>query len=208
MADRQLFVLTPPPRSTGNPTSDYPLLVDWVWKFYQAVTAYGRSQGEQAPFNPANLPDPASTNVANAQNTANLAYILADTANTHAATAQTTATTGVTNAATAQAAAVAAASAASAAQTTANTANNRTIAWVVGQVTVSGAATTAVHTFAVAQADTAYMVLLTPVSNTGTPDPDSNHVLTVTKTTANFTITVEAAPNVGNTVTYDFLVLR
>lgn len=203
MVDKQLFLLPQPPRSSGDAQKDLSLIIDWQYRLYRAVTSYVQAQTTSGNFNPANLPDPASTNLATAQSTANQAYALATTANTHANTAQTTATTAGTNATTAQ-------SAATAAQATATTANNRTVGWFAGQVTVSGAATSQTHTFSggESEADTAYHVLVTPVSAVGTPDPNSNHVLTVSKTTAHFVVNVEAAPGVGNSVTFDFLVVR
>lgn len=77
-----------------------------------------------------------------------------------------------------------------------------------GQVTVSGAATTATNTFGTAEADASYNITLTPVSSTGTPAAGSNRVLSVSKLGASFTVTVEAAPGVGNTVTFDWKLIR
>lgn len=77
-----------------------------------------------------------------------------------------------------------------------------------GQVTVSGAATTGTATFATAETNATYFVELTPTASTGTPAAGSNRVLSVAKNAANFVVTVEAAPGVGNTVTFDWKLTR
>lgn len=77
-----------------------------------------------------------------------------------------------------------------------------------GQVTVSGASTTATFIFGTAETDANYRLSLTPVSSTGTPAAGSNRVLSVSKLGASFTVTVEAAPGVGNTVVFDWHLLR
>ena len=72
--------LESPPRTTGNPQQDLPLLVDWFWRAYQVITqsvAYINSQVNSSEFTVANLPDPDNTTLAQAQQTANDAYNLA-----------------------------------------------------------------------------------------------------------------------------------
>ncbi len=77
-----------------------------------------------------------------------------------------------------------------------------------GSVTVSDAATTQAVTFGTAQANTSYRVMLTAVSSTGTPGVNAHVIVGVAKTTGGFTITVGAAPGVGNTVTFDWHLWR
>lgn len=216
MAGQQpIFLLPSPPRSSGDAKSDLPLIVDYMYKLYIAITNYVNSQITTPSFNPGNLPDPGSTTLATAQNTANQAYELAGEAETdaqtgitNAATAQTAATTAATAAATASAAAATASTAAAAAQATANTADARTNTWLAGSVPVTGAATTGTHSFGSAQPDTNYQILANPISSTGGPAPASNRILSIAKTVNDFTITVEAAPGVGATVNFDFLLVR
>lgn len=208
MADRQLFLLPRPPRSTGDAQRDYPLLVDWMYSLYRAITAYAQTQDVSELFNPASLPDPSRTNIATAQLTANQSYTLANTAKNLANAAQTTANTGVTNAAAAQATATAAASAAATAQSTATTANNRTADWFDGSATVNAGGTTGVFTFGASEPDANYRVLATAVSKTGTPNAGSETIVSITKATGSLTINVAADPGVGNSVTFDILVVR
>ncbi len=75
--------LETPPRTTGNPQSDLPILIDWFWRAYQVIqqsVAYINNQVSNPEFSVANLPDPANTTLAQAQQTANDAYNLANTA--------------------------------------------------------------------------------------------------------------------------------
>lgn len=185
-------VLLPPPQSTGNPQQDLPLIVNWMYLLYQILQVNGSfvtqaSQVNAQTFDPNTLPDPNGTNLATAQDTANKAYALAENAVSTANAATTTA-----NAAQAQVTALAAII-------------NK---WVVGTITISASATGGTHTFATAQADTSYIVLPICVSTTGTPDPGSNTIEGITKGTSNFTINLAAAPNTGNSVTFDFIVMR
>ena len=77
-----------------------------------------------------------------------------------------------------------------------------------GALTVSGTDTTAVHAFATAEGSTNYKVFLQPIGVMGTPDVSSTLVISVVKTTARFTITVNAAPGAGNSVTFDWFLSR
>lgn len=76
-------LLVPPPRSTGDITQDYPLLLNWLQEFYnqnQASTQYLQSQAEvPADFDPSTLTDPSKATIASAQQTANNAFTLAET---------------------------------------------------------------------------------------------------------------------------------
>ncbi|MDD3927244.1 MAG: glycosyl hydrolase family 28-related protein [bacterium] len=77
-----------------------------------------------------------------------------------------------------------------------------------GSVTVSGTATGTAVTFGAAEADAAYFLTLTPVAEGGTPAAESRTVRTVTKTAAGFTVNLAAAPGAGNSVTYDWHLIR
>jgi len=111
---------------------------------------------------------------------------LPDPANTNAATAQDTANN---------------------AYITANAAEAKTRGWVVGTFQVTEADTTAVHTFDDEQDDAEYRVLLTRVAeSSGTAGAVS--VVSVAKTTADFTVTFDSAPGAGETADWDFLVCR
>lgn len=82
--------------------------------------------------------------------------------------------------------------------------------WVdqFGSLTVTGASATGTWAFPLAETDTAYNVVALPVSSTGAPAAGSNRVLSATKTTTQVTLTVEVAPGVGNSVTFDIAILR
>lgn len=67
-----------PPRQTGDPQADTKAIIDWLWAFYEAtVLASGlldpSYQASSTPVDPANLPDPTNTTIAQAQATANAA---------------------------------------------------------------------------------------------------------------------------------------
>jgi hypothetical protein len=119
-------VLEPPPRSTGDATKDFPLLLKWIWTAYlniRQIMLYVKSQVETPEFNPVDLPDPATATISGAQQTANEAYTLADQAKTaadaaqvDADAAQSAATAAQTDADTAATDAASALSAANAAQ--------------------------------------------------------------------------------------------
>jgi hypothetical protein len=75
--------LETPPRTTGDAARDLPLLIDWFWRAYQVIqqsVAFINGQVSNPDFNPADLPDPANTTLAQAQQTANDAYNLANSA--------------------------------------------------------------------------------------------------------------------------------
>jgi hypothetical protein len=59
-----------------------------------------------------------------------------------------------------------------------------------------------------AEADASYRFVLTPVSNTGAPAAGSNRVLSVSKTPTAVTITLEADPGSGNSITFDWHLAR
>ncbi len=74
-------VLETPPRTIGN---DPAVLIDWLWRAYQVITqsvAYINAQVESLTTTSTDdLPDPATSTVAQAQQTANDAFALADQA--------------------------------------------------------------------------------------------------------------------------------
>lgn len=223
--------LETPPRSTGNAQSDLPLLLNWLTRAYQVITqsvAYINQQVNEPDFNPVDLPDPQNTTLAQAQDTANQSYTLAsqakdiaDEAKTtadsaqddatqalaDAAAAQITANTAATNAASALAAAASALAAAIAAQNSANQALAIFSRFEKGSFVVGAASTGGVVTIS-AQPDTAYTVNLQALTSTGTPPIDAFVVTSKSYTTGNFTFTVGAVPGVGNSVTYEWQLIR
>lgn len=73
-----------PPRTTGNPQQDLPILIDWFWRAYQVITQavlYINNEVSPTIFTVANLPDPNGTTLFQAQQTANDAFSIATTAN-------------------------------------------------------------------------------------------------------------------------------
>ncbi|MDD3927245.1 MAG: hypothetical protein PHT33_11375, partial [bacterium] len=77
-----------------------------------------------------------------------------------------------------------------------------------GSVTVSGTSTSATVTFGTAEADASYFLTLTPVAESGTPVADSRRIRSITKNTTGFTVNLVAAPGAGNSVTYDWHLIR
>lgn len=80
---------------------------------------------------------------------------------------------------------------------------------LTGSVAATGASATVTVTFGTAQYDTNYkLAAFVPTTTSGTPATGSNRVLSVAKTTSGFTVTLEAAPGVGNTVNFDWVTQR
>lgn len=80
MADPVAAVISPPPppRITGIVEQDQVALFNWAWDFYNAQVAANEAvQGIPVVFDASDLPDPATSSVAQAQETANQAYLLA-----------------------------------------------------------------------------------------------------------------------------------
>jgi len=86
-----------------------------------------------------------------------------------------------------------------------------------GQVTISDTNTVATVTFpptvsgtpvGQGQPDTNYQCLVTPSTFTGFPALGSARVMSVTKDTLSFTVTVETAPTNGYTQTFDWVTIR
>jgi hypothetical protein len=172
--------LPDPPRLFNDWAIDGPAISQWFKDLVaasrqqsQTINSLAGSSGGSVDID--DLPDPASTNLAQAQQTANEAFINAAAAQGDADEAQATADS---------------------------------IIVYGGSVTITDAATTAVATFAAAQADTSYQVQVTLTGSTGTPDAGSTAPSSVTKATDKATVTVSPAPGVGNSVTFDVTVIR
>lgn len=77
-----------------------------------------------------------------------------------------------------------------------------------GQVTISGANTSATATFAEEEEDLAYSVFLTSVAFTGTPAAGAFTIKSVVKATDGITPEVIEAPGSGNSVIFDYIAAR
>lgn len=77
-----------------------------------------------------------------------------------------------------------------------------------GQVTVSGAGTTGAATLNIEEPDTSFQVLLTPVTVSSGAAAGASRVRSVAKTVTGITVTVEAAPGAGESVVFDYVVVR
>lgn len=177
-------IVPSPPKTTGDTNRDLALLQNWIFQLYQVIavqdTFVTNSSQTDSNFNPATLPDPTTSNIATAQATANSAYILADEAETDAVAAQATATA----------------------------ANDRTKFWAHGSFTITDPATTSVISLSPAQSDTNYDVLVTPSATGGSP-PDAAYIVSgIAKTVNDFTVTIKAAPGGGNSVSFNYLLVR
>ena len=77
-------------------------------------------------------------------------------------------------------------------------------------MTVGDNQTTATVTLATAnvQPNTSYFPILTPSAFTGAPPLGATNIVSISKTTTQFTITVNASTGVGNTVTFNYYVCR
>lgn len=203
--------LEPPPRSTNDAQSDYPLLINWIYKAYQNITGialYIQAQVVTPDFNPTNLPDPSTATTASAQLTANQAYDLAGTAKTAADAAQATATAAAAAAATAGTNATAALAAATAAQSGVNTLNALLGHYDRGTVTITGGASSATVTLPSAQPDTDYRAILQAITSSGAPALDVFVVVSKSYTINDFTFNIGAAPGGVKSVTYEWQIVR
>ena len=196
--------LPTPPLTTGNIQQDMPILVNWFWAAYlviQQSVAYINSQITNPAFDVANLPNPSTTTLAQAQTTANNAYNLANTANVDA-TANTASITALTTEVHTDETNIAANTAAIAAQQT---------LWndlLSGTVTFGAADTAKTITFGAAEADASYRVEVQAISSTGTPAVGAFVVVGKSYTVNNFTVTIFSAPGGGNSVTFDWQLIR
>lgn len=80
--------------------------------------------------------------------------------------------------------------------------------WNNGSATISDAAASVVVTLLFEMPDTDYRVMVTPVSATGTPAAGSRRVTSVVKARGTITIGIEAVPGAGNSVTFDWMVIK
>lgn len=203
--------LETPPRTTGNVQMDMVILINWFWRAYQVITqsvAYINSQVANPEFNVAALPDPTKTTLAQAQLTANNAYNLANTANIEAVN-NTAALVTVNNDITiieddlaTETANIATNTAAIAAQA---------VLWsnlISGTFTISNAAVAATIAFGAAEANLAFKVMVQAISSTGAPVVGAFVVAAKTYTVNNFTVTIFSAPGAGNSVTFEWQLIR
>lgn len=76
-----------------------------------------------------------------------------------------------------------------------------------GTVQISGNNTSAAVAFSVNEPDAAYLLSVAVTDQTGTPATGSTRAATKSKATTGFTIILEAAPGVGNSVTVDWILI-
>lgn len=203
--------LESPPRTTGNIQQDMPILINWFWRAYQVITqsvAYINSQVTNPEFNVAALPDPANTTLASAQLTANNAYNLANTANIEGINNTNSLVTINSDIATIEG---------DLTTKTANIAANtlaiaaQAVLWsnlVSGTFTISNAAVSSVIAFGAPETNLAYKVMVQAISSTGAPPVGAFAVAQKTYTVNNFTVTMFSAPGAGNSVTYEWQLIR
>lgn len=77
-----------------------------------------------------------------------------------------------------------------------------------GTFTLGAAAAGGSVSFTVAQPDNDYRVILQPVSDTGSPPIDAYVVKSKTYTAGGFSFTMGSVPGVGNSVTWEFQLIR
>lgn len=88
-------------------------------------------------------------------------------------------------------------------------ANQESIAgYKFGTAMVSEGNTSIVVTFAEEEPDAEYYLDATPITKSAAPAAGSNRVDHIDKTTAGFTLHVEAAPGAGESVTFDWILMR
>lgn len=163
----------PPPKMTGVAENDIVMVSEYLWQFYTHVRGqwdYAKQIGgyDPATFNPASLPDPASSTVGIAQKTANDAYALAVEAKLSPVA-------------------------------------NRVR--LTGDVTISETNNQATVTFASPLADDKYMAVIQAKTTSGTPPIDATLVINKTCTTTNFDFRTNAAPGVGKSVTFEYMLI-
>lgn len=87
-------------------------------------------------------------------------------------------------------------------------AQTRLDGFIAGTVTISDADTGFVVTFGTAQVDTSYRVMVQAVTSTGTPTVDAFVIKQKTYTVADFTVTMFGTPGVGNSITFEWQLIR
>lgn len=98
--------------------------------------------------------------------------------------------------------------AAQAAQATADTANNRTSPWKTGTLTISGASASGSFLFDANEQDVNYALIVVQSDFSGTPAAGSSVVTRHTMDIDGFSIDIDTAPGVGNSVTFNWLLTR
>ncbi len=84
-----------------------------------------------------------------------------------------------------------------------------TQAWNLrGSFTISGMNTVATIALYPKETDTEYFLTVTPTTAVGNPATGSNRILSISKDTKSFAVQVEAAPGKGNSVTFDWHLIR
>ena len=177
--------LEAPPRTTGDAQQDLPILIDWFYRAYQVITqsvTYINSQVDSGDVTVANLPDPNSTTLAAAQQTANNAYTLADTVQNDLEDAVNDI---------------------EALQERVTDINS-----IYGTFDISDTDVGIELTFVEEQPDTDYRVIVQPLSNTGSPANNAFIVKEKTYATDKFTVIMLAAPGAGDTITYEWQLIR
>lgn len=179
--------LESPPRSTGNAVRDFPLIIDWLWQTYLVIKQcvdYINSQINDNPDLDINdLPDPATSTVAQAQQTANQAYVLAQQAKTAVTELDTELTASIADV------------------------GARIDGFVAGTFTIAGLNTSQTVTLSPAQPNTNYRVIVQPKSFTGSPANNAFLVKSKSYNTGDFSVTVVAAPgNDGGGPPVDYVV--
>lgn len=77
-----------------------------------------------------------------------------------------------------------------------------------GSVTISDANTTAAVSFATAETDTSFFVIVSATVSAGTPAAGSTRCYVTNQATSGFTINLEAAPGAGNSVRVSWFIIR
>ncbi len=183
--------LETPPRTTGNAQQDFPIIIDWFWRAYQVITesvAFINQQVQESPdLNVNDLPNPATATISSAQTTANLAYALADQADNKADALEPRM---------------------DAAEADITTLTGRLDGFIHDTFTITGAFTGVVVTFGTPQPDTDYRIIVQPLSSTGAPASGAYTVKEKTYGTADFSVTMVAAPGGITSVTYEWQLIR
>lgn len=95
-----------------------------------------------------------------------------------------------------------------AAQTVANAAYTLATQREGGSFSIADPDTSATVTFADAEPDTDYYVVVTASAESGAPAVNAHIVSSITKSTTGFTVNIAAAPGVGTSVTFDYIKIR
>lgn len=77
-----------------------------------------------------------------------------------------------------------------------------------GSLTITEANTTGTVTFGTAEPNGTYFLAVTPMTASGGATAGSTRVRSVSKTGANFVVTIEAAPGAGESVSFDWVLIR